>query len=93
MNIFFDLDGALIDVSEKYYRVYFDFMRQYNKHPLSKKKFWQSVRGRQGAEAVVHNAALVPQYKKHFLRHIETPQYLRYDALYRFTLPTLHFLR
>ena len=93
MNIFFDLDGTLIDISEKYFQVYKNFMEQKAMSPLSKKQFWQMVRREEKKENVLKKRDLIGGYKKFFLQHIESEEYIRHDRLFEYVLPVLQGLR
>ena len=42
-TLFIDLDGTLLDVSERYYRIYLQGISE-NKEPLSKSRFWELKR-------------------------------------------------
>ena len=44
--IFFDLDGPILDVSEKYYKVYADILSQKGFRVLSKTEYWDAKRNK-----------------------------------------------
>lgn len=89
--IFFDLDGTLIDISEKYYRVYRDFMLAHTRRrALSKEKFWRLKRQKQQAAALIKDTALVGEYNRFFIENIEQEKYLRFDTPFTFSISLLH---
>ena len=45
--IFFDLDGPILDVSGKYYRVYADIVGQLGGYPLPRAEYWSRKRARE----------------------------------------------
>lgn len=92
-SLFLDLDGTLIDVSERYFRVYSDFMKQANTPFLLKSEFWRMMRKKEKIENLVKKKYLASEYKKFFLKNIENSRYLKYDYLFEFTIPTLKYLR
>lgn len=46
MLIFFDLDGPLLDVSEKYYEVYKDLVNEFQGRSLSLEEYWNNKRNK-----------------------------------------------
>ena len=70
-KVFFDLDGTLVDISEKYYRVYSGFMRNNEILAFPKNKFWQMMRRQENKEVLVKRKSLVDKYQKFFLENIE----------------------
>lgn len=85
-SIFFDLDGTLIDISEKYYRVYADFIISNQLRPINKKHFWRLKRSKTSLEEILGDSAILEAYKDFFINHIESPKYLKFDCLYAFSI-------
>lgn len=79
-QLFFDLDGTLIDISEKYYRIYADFMGSTGRRPRSKQWFWSNKRKK---------AADLIGDRQFFIDRIEHPDYLQFDKLFPFSLAVL----
>ena len=78
----FDLDGVLLDVSEKYYRLYVDLMNELGGEPLSKWEYWRSKRDRVPEKAIAERSGLQGrwnEYKRRRVDLIETVEYLNHD--------------
>ncbi|NET09532.1 MAG: HAD family hydrolase [Symploca sp. SIO2B6] len=85
MYFFFDLDGPILDVSQKYYRVYFDLVNGQGEVPISKRDYWESKRQRMPDEKILEQSKLSHWYKEfQAIRKskIETTQYLKFDAVW-----------
>lgn len=83
--LFFDLDGPILDVSEKFYRIYSDIMRRFGYPVLPKSEYWRLKRTRTPIPAIVERTApahFVEQYVEERLRVIESVEYLKYDAVH-----------
>lgn len=83
MIIFFDLDGPIIDVSEKYYRVYADILARQNVRALPKHDYWQAKREKTPDDVILKGAGapLVDNYRRERKKTIESDYYLSYDRL------------
>lgn len=96
-TIFFDLDGTLIDTSERHYRVYKDILNFYGiSNSLSKEEFWnQKRRGRKIAELLPETSSkeFIQKFMDEWLKRIEDWYYLRYDSLLRESLDILSTLK
>ncbi|MBC8182570.1 HAD family hydrolase [candidate division KSB1 bacterium] len=82
--IFWDLDGPILDVSEKYYSVYKDILLEKNATTLTKDVFWKLKRSRVSIEEILtrsNSQSLVELYKKLWFDRIETLKYLEKDSL------------
>jgi len=79
MNVYFDLDGTLLDVSDRYYKVYSDLMRAFGIQPFSKAEYWRAKRsGRE--EALLRRTRVPPDQYYNRRRHmLELTSYLRLD--------------
>ena len=90
LRLFTDFDGPIIDVSERYYRVY-QFCLEKTRQPdqsvreLSKEEFWQLKRSRVPEKQIALNSGLDPEQALEFaqLRRqtVHTEQYFQYDTL------------
>lgn len=94
MIIFLDLDGPIIDVSEKYYRVYVDILSRHNVPVLSKEEYWQAKREKTPDEVILKNTGFfcVESYRKERKDLIESDRYLLYDRLQDGALDVLNTL-
>ncbi len=96
MNVFFDLDGPLLDVSERYYRVHREIVAGHPVPALGKEEFWEMKRRQVPVDALVAGAdpALTPaQYREKWLERIERPEFLAYDRVVPGALEVLRTLQ
>jgi phosphoglycolate phosphatase len=92
MIIFFDLDGPLLDVSERYQVLHRDVLEAMGVMPLAPAVYWQRKRQRCPEVAILRElgvAALEPAYNRRRLELIETDGYLAHDRLWPWTRPVL----
>ncbi len=90
MKIFFDLDGTILDVSERYYQVYKSFCIQNNINFTKKDYFWQTKRRK---KKIFIPKELIDSYKKYWIRNIETSQFIKLDTLHTYSLKSLDILQ
>ena len=84
MTIFFDLDGPILDVSEKYYRVYNEILRKKGFQVLTKEKYWDAKRNKLPEEKILSLTDVrinYNDYRDKRITLIETERYLKYDIL------------
>lgn len=83
MILFFDLDGPIINVSERYYRVYADVLTRHSVPVLSKEEYWQAKREKMPDSVILKHikAFSVESYQQERKGLIETDHYLAYDRL------------
>lgn len=93
MKIFFDLDGTLIDVSEKYYRIYSDFALLKKIEYLTKEEYWSMKRAKKSNLDIFKNNDLAEEFKIFFTERIESPTYLNLDIIFPFTIEVLESLQ
>ncbi|OGU80496.1 MAG: hypothetical protein A2W11_13970 [Ignavibacteria bacterium RBG_16_35_7] len=82
--IFWDLDGPILDVSEKYYRVYYDILSEHNCSQLDKDEYWQLKRQRIPTNEILNYTKCkitLNKFHELWLNKIETPGYVKYDIL------------
>jgi phosphoglycolate phosphatase-like HAD superfamily hydrolase len=92
MIIFFDLDGPLLDVSERYQILHRDLLEAMGAAPLAPHVYWQRKRWRCPEAAILAAlgvSELEPSYSRQRLELIETDSYLAHDRLWPWTRPVL----
>lgn len=82
-TLFFDLDGTIIDVSTRYYRLHCDLCVALGEEALPFHAFWQLKRQDSSIEQILPNAlpATKESYISRWLLMIEASKYLQYDLL------------
>lgn len=83
--IFFDLDGPILDVSEKYYRLYADLVSERGGLPIPKADYWNCKRQRVADEVILKLSGIegwTPDYQNLRRERIETQNYLHYDRVW-----------
>lgn len=85
-KIFFDLDGTLLDSSDRLYNLFCDLIPECK---FSKEEYWNFKRNKINHEMIIKNH--FPNYdfdefNTNWLNLIETEKYLNFDKLYDFTL-------
>jgi phosphoglycolate phosphatase-like HAD superfamily hydrolase len=81
-KIFIDLDGTLLEISEKYYRIYCDFMHANGLRSLSKNTYWKLKRGKRLDPFFEKNTVIKNKFDKFFLKNVERNKYLKFDILF-----------
>jgi phosphoglycolate phosphatase len=85
MNFFFDLDGTLLEVKDKYFAVYEGFVNEQKGSVLNSNEFWKLKRQMKSNEELCELSGLDvkhgPLLKKHIRDLIETDKYLIFDKL------------
>ena len=92
MIMFFDLDGPLLDVSERYQFLHRDLLEAMGVAPLSPNLYWQRKRQRYPETAILKElgvSELEPSYSRRRLELIETDGYLAHDRLWPWTSAVL----
>lgn len=93
MKIYFDLDGTLIDASERLYKLFCDLISECS---FSKEEYWYLKRNKITHQIILNN--YFPKYQfndfeKKWLECIENDYYLQFDTLYEFTPKVLNNLQ
>ena len=80
-GLFIDLDGTLVDVSCRYYKLYRDLCQAVHLDPLPFKIYWDSRRQNMPLEHLMPEAEPATRriYKEQWLSLIESSHYLEYD--------------
>jgi phosphoglycolate phosphatase-like HAD superfamily hydrolase len=92
MIIFFDLDGPLLDVSERYQSLHRDLLEGMGGTPLAPDAYWQRKRQRCPEATILKElgaSEFEHSYSRQRLELIETARYLAYDRLWWWTEPVL----
>ena len=86
MNIYFDFDGTLIDVRDKYYAIYNAFVSTHGGVGLDQQKFWNLKKVKDGDADILHLSGLGRLSRQCFRDYIkdqvETIPYLEKDTLF-----------
>jgi phosphoglycolate phosphatase len=93
-----DLDGPILDVSERYYRVYSDTITSIGSNPLGREWYWESKRNKTSepeilAESGARDPDLVRKYIDARAKLIESSTYLFFDQVWPGTREALNILR
>jgi len=84
MLIYFDLDGPILDVSDKFYKIYTDLTSEFGHPRLSKEVYWQLKKEHTPSPDIIQrtcSAEVVELYIKKRLEVIENFSYLKYDKV------------
>lgn len=83
-TVFFDLDGTILDVSNRYCRIYQDIMSKLGHSVIKNKKYWELKRGKTPIRDIVTLTApieMVKKYNAERLSVIESREYLVFDKI------------
>lgn len=94
MTLFLDLDGTLLDISEKYYQIYNEGIGQSNE-PFNKFLFWELKR--KGLDdttifEIMRFNINIDSFREWKKQVIESEKFLAFDTLHPSTLDLLHTL-
>jgi phosphoglycolate phosphatase len=96
LNLVFDLDGTLIDVSRRHHSVYTKVISEIGGIPLPYSEYWEMKKSKVRIEDILQKSSvsknLVSDFSNKFQELIESPSYLELDQLFPFSLPTLEKL-
>lgn len=94
MHYFVDLDGTLLDVSEKFYQTYYDILTMEHQPVLSKSLYWELKRNKASEELIRSlSSAQILNFGDKRRRIIETEAYQKLDTVHADVLPTLEYLK
>lgn len=96
MNIFVDLDGTLLNISEKYYRLYYDLCTRYNLKLFQRNRYWGLRRnGKSFIDVITQNNNIIETnlILNEYLTQIEDMNYLQYDSLFPGVLSFLYSIQ
>ena len=84
-QVFLDLDGPILDVSHKYWRVHRDVLVDLDKPYLPKDEYWHLKRTRTPVPDILARVGaqdIADEYTWMRIARIETPKYLKYDQVW-----------
>jgi len=82
--IFLDLDGTILDVSERIYRVYKDILQRYDKKFLDRDDYLRFKKQKISINKILEKTKagdILSVFKKEWIILVEKPKYLKYDKL------------
>lgn len=86
MHVFFDLDGTILDTSERYYLIYYNTVKDLGGSPLTKKEYWDcksdKVSEYQIATRSYLSEPLFSKYNHTRINLIESGKYLKFDTVW-----------
>lgn len=83
--IIFDLDGPILDVSNRYYKAYVDSLKEMGSEVVSKKKYWDLKRSRVSDHDILGRTSsehLLDEFKIKRDRLIEAKELLKFDCVW-----------
>jgi len=96
-KVYIDLDGTILDISEKYYRIYYENITLFGRKPLPKDEYWKLKRNGEKEEQIVMKSGISIDrticYNDLFSEKIEKMEYLNYDKVFSGAAQTLKTLR
>jgi phosphoglycolate phosphatase-like HAD superfamily hydrolase len=80
-TVFLDLDGVVLDVSRRYYRLHADLLAGIGGRLVEKETFWRLKRSRAPVEKIADLSEKdAGEYRRRWLRLVESPAYLALDG-------------
>lgn len=96
MKIIFDLDGTLIDISERHWSVYKDILQAMHKQSLKKDEYWALKRENVSWPEILAKSDIASDQTEEFLlqfiQKIETIEWLKVDTPFKETKNVLEHL-
>jgi phosphoglycolate phosphatase len=83
--IFFDFDGTILDIRNRFYKVYYDCLTMFNGTPISREEYWQLKQSKRSEFEILQiseDENKFPQYEEKRLEIIETQPYLLLDEVW-----------
>lgn len=85
-KVFLDLDGTLLDVSERNYTVYREVTLALGGHPMDKTTYWELKRKKTKWPVLLPesglDSAVEQEFLSRFISLIESPDYLKLDRIH-----------
>ena len=96
MKIFCDLDGTLLDVSVRHYKVYSELAVKYLGKVLEKDEYWNLKRKKVSWQRILPMSGIsesrLDEFLDEFMVKIEDPNYLRVDKLVPDSVEILEYI-
>ena len=91
MEMFLDLDGPILDVSKKYYRVYADLVYEFGGSPIIESEYWREKRNRTPIRDILSYSSVTDYegYSSKRIEIIESLEYLKIDSTWPGTTEAL----
>lgn len=96
LNAFLDLDGPLLDVSERHHRVHAQIVAELGGRPVPREAFWAAKRQKVSDAVIARESGLTGEddrYHRRKLELIEDETFLRFDRLQPGVVDALDRLR
>lgn len=85
-SLFLDLDGPLLDVSERYYRVYREIIEGLGGSSLRREDYWRHKRAKTALGEMLRLSGVSRReagcFRKQWLQHVEEKRFLLYDRVW-----------
>jgi phosphoglycolate phosphatase-like HAD superfamily hydrolase len=86
MHFFFDLDGTILDTSQRYYFIYYNIIKELGGSPLTKNVYW-NCKSNKVSEYEIAMRSHLPQslfneYNHSRINLIESDKYLKFDKVW-----------
>lgn len=95
LSIFIDLDGTIIDVSDRLYLVHSETLKNLGYKPISKTRYMAYRRNKLEERKIIsrhYDSKIFRRYNTLRLKKIESPEYLKYDKISKRNYLTLQEL-
>ncbi len=93
--LFFDLDGTLLDIRQRFHRLHSDCLTGLHGTPLSPEQYWQLKQAKTSEADILkvnHDDGLLPEYEVLRKQQIEAIDYLQFDDYWDGMTYNLHNL-
>jgi phosphoglycolate phosphatase len=95
MNIFFDLDGTILNSRERYYQVYADLLKEMGFEPLDRENYWQYKRTMESEKSILEFSKAEGAFEDYSLERthrMETIKYMELDSIWPELKPVLAYI-
>ena len=95
MNIFFDLDGTILDSRERYYQVYADLLKEMGFEPLERDTYWQYKRTVKSEKSILEFSKAAEKFDEYYperTRRMEAIKYMELDTIWPELKPVLAYV-
>lgn len=86
MQFLFDLDGTILDTSNRYYSIYYFLIKELGGSPLTKKEYWDCKSNKISEYEIAMRSllskSLFNEYNNTRLNYIESDYYLNFDKVW-----------